>query len=430
MAEVTKNVLKGYFTKGSVPTQGNYADLVDTLVTQSEMSTAIGGVNSSITATEGDIATIAAILGKGQNETLTQLAAKFTALTGNYANVYAFVSKVKAFLEDADATDETINRWQEIESFLTGITDSDSLTAMLADLKFEIEGDLSIDSALSSTSEHALQNKVLYDELRITETGIGSVLSYNGTSYPIETIDASTLEDKEWNDGYDTYHDGMKVLPVLDPTKAYKIVNTSYVIPSDGNTEEEVAVYQFIFQNSGTFLLNFPEIVATNDDVANGYMPTIPIVQDQYGSGNVTLAEVSSAVGQSNWVSITTNSTYHPYKTNDGGESYVVDNDTTYYGIEESQTTVSSILSGATETTGSASTVKSLKQKIAELETRLVAVPTNYLEFATDMSAYSSAATGKVLLYLGATTQDFTHGYVYEKTSNGWSNLSVSPVIA
>lgn len=44
-----------------------------------------------------------------------------------------FVDKVNAFLNDADASDTTINRWKEIESFLTGITDTKTLTGLLAE---------------------------------------------------------------------------------------------------------------------------------------------------------------------------------------------------------------------------------------------------------------------------------------------------------
>lgn len=44
-----------------------------------------------------------------------------------------FVAKVNVFLEDADASDATINRWKEIESFLTGITDTKTLTGLLND---------------------------------------------------------------------------------------------------------------------------------------------------------------------------------------------------------------------------------------------------------------------------------------------------------
>lgn len=42
-----------------------------------------------------------------------------------------FIDKVNTFLNDADASDETINRWKEIESFLAGITDKETLTGLL-----------------------------------------------------------------------------------------------------------------------------------------------------------------------------------------------------------------------------------------------------------------------------------------------------------
>ena len=42
-----------------------------------------------------------------------------------------FIDKVNTFLNDADASDTTINRWKEIESFLAGITDTETLTGLL-----------------------------------------------------------------------------------------------------------------------------------------------------------------------------------------------------------------------------------------------------------------------------------------------------------
>ena len=45
---------------------------------------------------------------------------------------------MRAFLEDADTSDKTIDRWKEIENFLQGITDTETLTGLLNDLKQEI----------------------------------------------------------------------------------------------------------------------------------------------------------------------------------------------------------------------------------------------------------------------------------------------------
>ena len=50
----------------------------------------------------------------------------------------AFKERVRSFLEDANASDTTIDRWHEIENFLQGITDTETLTGLLNDLKQEI----------------------------------------------------------------------------------------------------------------------------------------------------------------------------------------------------------------------------------------------------------------------------------------------------
>lgn len=98
----------------------------------------IADTSNTAEKNENAIAKILSILGKQDGETVSELAERFSALSGSYATVYAFVSKVKAFLESADASDETINRWQEIESFLQGITDKETLTGLLENLKTEI----------------------------------------------------------------------------------------------------------------------------------------------------------------------------------------------------------------------------------------------------------------------------------------------------
>lgn len=46
-------------------------------------------------------------------------------------DVNDFIDKVNTFLNDADVSDTTINRWKEIESFLAGITDTETLTGLL-----------------------------------------------------------------------------------------------------------------------------------------------------------------------------------------------------------------------------------------------------------------------------------------------------------
>lgn len=102
----------------------------------------IADTSNTAEKNENAIAKILSILGKQDGETVSELAARFTALSGDYATVYAFISKVKAFLESADVADTTINRWQEIENFLQGITDKETLTGLLEHLKTEIKNEI------------------------------------------------------------------------------------------------------------------------------------------------------------------------------------------------------------------------------------------------------------------------------------------------
>lgn len=51
-----------------------------------------------------------------------------------YSTVEEIGKTLKAFLEDTDFADSTINKWKEIESFLSGITDQDTLLGLLQDV--------------------------------------------------------------------------------------------------------------------------------------------------------------------------------------------------------------------------------------------------------------------------------------------------------
>ena len=98
----------------------------------------IASAANAVETNEDSIAKILTILGKQNGESVSELASRFSALSGDYATVFAFVSKVKTFLESADVADTTINRWQEIEAFLQGITDTETLTGLLQQMKQEI----------------------------------------------------------------------------------------------------------------------------------------------------------------------------------------------------------------------------------------------------------------------------------------------------
>lgn len=68
------------------------------------------------------------------NNVVTQL----KKLGTNYISLYKIANTLKTFIESTDTADTTINTWREIENFLAGIEDSDSLLSIINNLSQEI----------------------------------------------------------------------------------------------------------------------------------------------------------------------------------------------------------------------------------------------------------------------------------------------------
>lgn len=70
--------------------------------------------------------------------TLDEAKTALQALGTNYQDLFSVASTLKSFLESTDTADTTINKWKEIEAFLSGISDTESLTGLLNDLETKI----------------------------------------------------------------------------------------------------------------------------------------------------------------------------------------------------------------------------------------------------------------------------------------------------
>lgn len=70
--------------------------------------------------------------------TLDEAKAALLELGNNYKDVFAIASTLKSFLEATDTADATINKWTELKAFLDGITDTESLAGLLADMEAKI----------------------------------------------------------------------------------------------------------------------------------------------------------------------------------------------------------------------------------------------------------------------------------------------------
>lgn len=100
---------------------------------------------------------------------------RITVLEEAKTDYEAFKERVRAFLEDANASDTTIDRWHEIENFLQGITDTETLTGLLNNLKQEI---------LAEIPEPQTGNFIEYSTDLDAETNAptGKIMQYWGQS--------------------------------------------------------------------------------------------------------------------------------------------------------------------------------------------------------------------------------------------------------
>ena len=178
----TRTVLKQYFKKYATPTEEQFAALIDAFVhkdedslTQSKIDGLTAALESKVSSSDlaSAVATAVAETLQGGNIEVTPAAHQHAI--ADVEGLQAFVNKVNNFLESADVSDETINRWVEIETFLTGITDQETLAGLLLALKNEI---------LAQIPEPQTGNylKQISDLDAYTEAQVGEIVQYVGTS--------------------------------------------------------------------------------------------------------------------------------------------------------------------------------------------------------------------------------------------------------
>lgn len=178
----TRTVLKQYFKKYATPTEEQFAALIDAFVhkdedslTQSKIDGLTAALESKVSSSDlaSAVATAVAETLQGGNIEVTPAAHQHAI--ADVEGLQTFVTKVNNFLESADVSDETINRWAEIETFLTGITDQETLAGLLLQLKNEI---------LAQIPEPQTGNylKQIADLDAYTEAQEGEIVQYVGST--------------------------------------------------------------------------------------------------------------------------------------------------------------------------------------------------------------------------------------------------------
>lgn len=131
------------------------------------------------------------------------LESTFSALGANYSTLWALANTLKTFLEAKDTADTTINRWQEIETFLQGITDTETLSGLLEQLEKDITAayDRAIAAAVKVESDRAkgaeatLQTNIDGERQRAeaAETALGKRITDTKTG--LQQSDAEIRQD-------------------------------------------------------------------------------------------------------------------------------------------------------------------------------------------------------------------------------------------
>ena len=150
----------------------------------------------------------------------------------------------KSFLEDTDASNTAINKWKEIEQFLTEITDTDTLTGLLQQLESKWSTEI---NAIKSTSlSHIRDNQPVTtttDKVSISYTCYSGDMykSGQGTEHSLDIPTATTTS--------------AGVMSAADKTTLNQLKNVNH-IPAGGNAHQVLAYDANGRAKWGSFLPN------------------------------------------------------------------------------------------------------------------------------------------------------------------------------
>ncbi len=263
----TRTTLKQYFKKYATPTEEQFAALIDAFVHKDEDSLTQSKIDGLTAALESKVSSsdLASAVATAVEETLQGGNVEVTPAAHEHAiddveGLQAFVTKVNNFLESADVSDETINRWAEIETFLTGVTDQETLAGLLLNLKNEI---------LAQIPEPQTGNylKQISDLDAYTDAQEGEIVQYVGTS------------TADYTRGF-CYERVVKASPITENTKAVILFNGTGAIKNPDGTTAGGPYYCI-----GDFISN-------GDNVFTDYKGSYILV---HGINSVTVAQLENA---------------------------------------------------------------------------------------------------------------------------------------
>lgn len=97
-------------------------------------------------------------------------------------SIQTLTNRVNTFLNSIDASDATINRWKELENFLSGVTDTETLSGLLEELKTTLQTYINKNSSAISVEKQratGVEKTLQEDITTINNTAVKSMVSTN-----------------------------------------------------------------------------------------------------------------------------------------------------------------------------------------------------------------------------------------------------------
>lgn len=178
----TRATLKQYFKKYATPTEAQFYELIDAFVhkdedslTQSKIDGLVQALNEKVTTNDVNTLVENKVTEIVSDPQFATAPTAHSHVADDVEGLSAFITRVTNFLDSADVSDTTINRWKEIETFLTGITDQETLTGLLLQLKNEI-------TALIPEPASTNYLKQISDLDAYTDAQEGEIVQYVGST--------------------------------------------------------------------------------------------------------------------------------------------------------------------------------------------------------------------------------------------------------
>ncbi len=172
---------------------------------------------ASNTTLAWELSALAALIGvrKGDSETIANAAIALTSMGEGYNNVVALATTLKDFLTNATDSDTVINKWKEVEAFLSGITETQNLTGLL-------QQNLNSAKSYTDTEIDKIEKSIGNDKTSESEDGSvwGKLKSLaddiTGHSVEIEALEEIkanyvTTDTEQTIDGNKNFKDGLEI---------------------------------------------------------------------------------------------------------------------------------------------------------------------------------------------------------------------------